>query len=66
MEEDTYFDRGEDATDVSTVCTIIYGKLTAEFYITGQGSSKNPVISAVMTYVREGWPYNLDSEEICY
>ena len=36
MEEDTYFDRDEDVTDASTVCTI-YGKLTTEFYTTGQG-----------------------------
>ena len=27
-------------------------------------SSKDSVISAVMSYAREGWPHNIDSEDI--
>ena len=27
-------------------------------------SNRDPLISAVMRYLREGWPHNIDSEDI--
>ena len=62
MGEDTHFDREEEATDASTVCTIqmVSRQLNpTDAGLLAKESSKDPVISAVMRYVREGWPHNI-------
>lgn len=68
--EDLLFDREEEADDVNTVCVIklVSRQLNpADPGLIAKESSKDPVISRVIRYTREGWPQSSDSEEEkCY
>ncbi|KAL5477849.1 hypothetical protein EMCRGX_G024698 [Ephydatia muelleri] len=62
---DSQFDEEEDMADVDTVCTIkIIGSQLNPMDpgILAKESGKDPVISKVMKYTREGWPPNKGSE----
>ena len=57
--DDVIFDREESGEDVDTVCAIKILSLQlkpVDANIIRQESKKDPVISSVMRYVREGWP----------
>lgn len=67
--EDTEFDGEEQEADVSTVCTIKFISRQLNPMDTGvlaKESQKDPVISAVMRYVREGWPHTTNSKEVSH
>ena len=59
MGPDTSFDGEEDEADVDTICMVktISRQLTpSNPKILAKESSKDPIVSSVMRYVREGWP----------
>ena len=63
--EDTIFDGEEEAEEVNTVCIIkvVSQQLNpANPRLIANESLKDPVISKVMRYTREGWPHSTDSE----
>ena len=65
--EDVQFDKEQEAADISTVCTI--QTLGQQLNPTDAGilvreSRKDPILSAVCRYVKEGWPQHIESENI--
>ena len=67
VEKDIQFDKEEETADISTVCTIqtISQQLnTTDAGVLAKESCKDPIISAVSRYVREGWPQNIMSDQI--
>ena len=65
--KDIQFDREEETADISTVCTIqtISQQLnTTDAGVLAKESRKDPIISAVSRYVKEGWPQNIMSDQI--
>ena len=56
---DALFDEGEEEADVDTVCTIRTISLQLKPLDPGvlvRESSKDPIVSSIMRYTREGWP----------
>ena len=60
MGEDLEFDEKEQGADVSTLCAIEVISLQLD----PLENRKNPIISAIMRYVKEGWPPRTDSKDI--
>ena len=61
------FDREEQETDASSVCTIKVINWQLNIMDPGllaNASSKEPVISTVKCYVNEGWPQRTESKEV--
>ena len=61
------FDREEAQADTSTVCLVKQVSLQLDLVnpkLLPKESTKDPGISSVMRYVKEGWPQALDSEEV--
>ena len=64
---DLSFDGEEGDNDVDTVCTIRTISLQLQPYSRNQlkdSANKDPVISEVKRYVREGWPQHIDRPEV--
>jgi len=64
--EDPVFDRGESTDDVDTVCTIETLSLQVEPTDSGtlqKESSRDPTLTKVMRFTREGWPEKKDSDD---
>jgi transposase InsO family protein len=63
MGDDQVFDREEDTADTAMVCTINTINLqvdAAKPKVLQNESAKDPVLSKVMRYAREGWPSEAD------
>ena len=64
---DLSFDGEEGDNDVDTVCTIRTISSQLQPYSRNQlkdSTNKDPVISEVKRYVREGWPQHIDRPEV--
>ena len=64
---DLSFDGEESDNDVDTVCTIKTISSQLQPYSRNQlkdSTNKDPVISEVKRYVREGWPQHIDRPEV--
>ena len=64
---DLSFDGEEGDNDVDTVCTIRTISSQLQLYSRNQlkdSTHKDPVISEVKRYVREGWPQHIDRPEV--
>ena len=64
---DLSFDREEGDNDVDTVCTIRVINSQLQPHSRNQlkdTTNRDPVISEVKRYVREGWPQKIDNTEV--
>ena len=58
--EDGEFDSTEEDADVSTVCVInTISQQMSDSRLLSKESSKDPVISTVIRFVRDGWPHRI-------
>ena len=64
--EDPVFDRDESTNDVDTVCTTETHSLQVERTDSGtlrKESSRDPTLTKVMRFTREGWPEKKDGDD---
>ncbi|KAK8383409.1 hypothetical protein O3P69_019059 [Scylla paramamosain] len=69
MGKDTGFDGEEQEADMSMVCTInfISRQLNPiDIGMLAKESQKDLIISAIMRYIKEGWPHTTNSKEVSH
>ena len=70
MGNDAKFDGEEQVADATTVCTIHTVQAISQQLqpmdrgLLAKETSKDPVISTIMRYVKEGWPHTINSDQI--